>query len=109
MKISAKLNTSEINGKIKKSKRLASLQMAQRVLKDSNYFCKEKTGNLIRSGTVVNSGEEVVWREKYARRQYNLLMANKDKNPNALYKWFERAKSLHRKEWVSIAQGRFTR
>lgn len=74
------------------------------VLKDSNYYCPDRQGTLMRSGVIASGGGEVRWETPYAKRQYNFYeKKSKHKNPNASTKWFERAKSVKIKEWEAIA------
>lgn len=106
MKVKLRFPTGKINKKLAAITEKAQKIVDAQVLKDSNYFCKEDTGDLIRSGNNPKPGI-VEWDESYARKQYYLLAASTDKNPNAVYKWFEKAKSLHMETWVKAAQGEY--
>lgn len=94
------------------SDRVALLKKRQKaldiqVVKDSNYFCPEASGDLKKSALTSKFGSgEVRWNSIYAREQYyGKPNKSKDKNPNARMKWFEEAKALHKKKWLEIANG----
>lgn len=89
--------------KVRQMKEESQKVLEQQVLKDSNYYAPEDTGELIRSSvreSVIGSGK-LVWNTAYARRLYYNPEYNfsKDRNPNARGLWFEFAKSNHLDEW----------
>jgi hypothetical protein len=107
MAIKVEFDTSKLINRL--SKRLDGAQEAMniQVLKDSNYFCPEDVGTLQMSGKIKNKNT-IVWDTKYARKQYyNDDNKSKDKNPNASYKWFERAKSEYKKDWEQLANAEY--
>lgn len=52
-------------------------------------------------GTKLGSGQ-VIWNAPYARRMYYGLHYHfsTDKHPQACAQWFEKAKAVHKKEWL---------
>jgi hypothetical protein len=106
VKVKAVFNTQQASKRLSGITAKAQKMVDAQILKDSNYFCKEDTGDLIRSGKVMRAGV-LVWDERYAHEQYYLPKASKDKNPNAVYKWFEKAKATWLQTWVDMAQGAF--
>lgn len=89
-------------------KRRAQLALDNQVLKDSNKFAPQDTGNLIGSAITASPlGEgKVIWNTPYARRLYYNpeYKFSKDKNPNAQGLWFEAAKSAHKQEWLNLVK-----
>lgn len=59
--------------------------MSTQALKDCNYYCKQDQDGLINSSIVHSDLENgvLIWKTPYARKQYYLDSACKDKNPNA--------------------------
>lgn len=98
--------------KSKAGVRIKRAQMALdvQILKDSNYFCPDAEGTLMRSGVVASGGGEVRWETSYAKRQYNFFPnKGKDKNPNASMKWYERAKAWRGKEWQELVNREYNK
>lgn len=107
------LDTQKLKSKTKSSHHAAQMQLDQDVLKDSNYFIPMDTGELMRSGirhTQIGSGR-IVWNTPYARRLYYNPQYDfsHDVNPNAGGLWFERAKSIHKKDWLKDAKKQYAR
>jgi hypothetical protein len=79
------------------------------VLKDSNYFCPQREGDLIKSSiTQSRIGDGLlIWATPYAHAQYyGLPKKSLDVNPNARMKWFEEAKVRHLDDWLNIVKGK---
>lgn len=94
----------KIPPKLRKLGREGQELLDQEVLKDSNYYAPQDSGELIQSSirnTVFGSGK-VVWDTVYARRLYYNPQYNfsKDKNPNAGGLWFRRAKAYKLQKWI---------
>lgn len=92
---------------IKKSKRIlkAQIMLDIQVAKDSNFYCPQANGDLIKSVLDSKYGSgKLVWDEKYAATQY-YSKPNKshDMNPNARMRWFEEAKSVNKKSWEKLS------
>lgn len=83
----------------------------QQVIKDSNYYCPQDTGNLQGSALLASPvGEgKVIWNTPYARRLYYNPQYNfsKDKNMNARGYWFEAAKSQYKAKWIQMGKDAF--
>ncbi len=103
--ISVDFDPAAIMARINKKKSRADFALGTQVLTDSNFYCKEDTKTLIDS-SIINSSDDLTliqWTQyDYARLQYYLPAARKDKNPNATWKWFETAKANHLKEWIKL-------
>jgi hypothetical protein len=109
--VDVRVNESKLKRKAESAHKAAQMQLDQDVLKDSNYFIPKETGELERSGirhTKPGTGQ-VVWKTAYAKRLYYNPQYNfsKDVNPNARGLWFEAAKSLHKKDWLSTAREKY--
>lgn len=92
--------------------RLARVQAVLdiQVLKDSNYYCPDAEGTLMRSGIVESGGGAISWNTPYASKQYHFFEnKRKDKNPNASIKWFERAKATKLKEWEAMVNREYNK
>lgn len=80
----------------------------QQVADDSNYYAPHAEGDLKESvilSSKMGSGV-LVWGVSYAHEQYyKHEFKAKDKNINARWKWFDFAKSVRLKEWLTIANG----
>lgn len=103
MKVEVTFDKNAVEQKLLQASARAQNVLDNQVLKDSNFYCKEDTGDLIRSGRIESAGT-IVWDESYARKQYYLPKASTDKNPNAVYKWFEAAKSTKLAQWIKLVQ-----
>lgn len=83
---------------------LAQKRLDSEVVRCSSPYIPMRSGQLMRSGengTKLGSGE-VVWNTPYARYQYygmNFHFST-DKHPQACAQWFEKAKAVHKSEWV---------
>lgn len=129
MSATFKFNVPEIMGKVEAASQEALAIMGEQVLMDSNYYCKLDQGMLVASslvGTTVSFSDcnlpeptdlelpncegsnlesgVITWDTPYAKRQYYLENAHtyKDKNPNAQMMWYEKAKDIHGKQWLTV-------
>ena len=101
------VSENSIKAKIDDSWKKGLAMLSSEVLKDCNLYCKMDTGALIASSYVHSKLAEgkLIWQTPYAARQYYAIQtAYKDKNPNASWKWCEKAKRLHVKDWRRQAQ-----
>ena len=97
-----------VKAKISSNVNRAQMALSIQVLKDSNYYCPDAEGTLMRSGRVEDSRTAVSLDTPYARAQYHgFPNKRKDKNPNAMMKWFERAKSTKLKVWEALVQNEY--
>ena len=101
----------EINpSKVMRSKYDPKFQEAQKfldseVLRCSSPYVPMRSGRLDRSGqagTKIGSGT-VKWNAVYAKYQYYGISFHHstDKHPLASAQWFEKAKAVHRADWIS--------
>lgn len=108
--VSIDFDPQRIMAQIRPQKGLASAALTQQVLKDSNYYCKERTGMLINSAVMHSDPDEgvVQWVTPYARYQYYYPPTRTERNPNATMQWFETAKAAHLDEWVRLYANLYT-
>lgn len=106
MKIEIDIN--KIANKVENRVDKAQFLLNQQVIKDSNYYCPEDTGNLQDSAIIGSNDGEVIWDSEYARRQYyEDNNKSKDRNPNASMKWFEVAKAKLKDTWIRLANDKY--
>ncbi|MFC4075223.1 minor capsid protein [Salinithrix halophila] len=106
MKFKVRFDPRDIEKKLARVAEEGQKELDAQVLKDSNFYAPEDTGELIASSiraTQIGSGK-IIWNTPYARRlfynpQYKF---SRDKNPNAGGLWFNRAKSAHLAGWVKV-------
>jgi hypothetical protein len=108
MGISVKVDTKRIAPKIKNASKKGLFILTQQVVKDSNLYVPMNTGNLMQSSLRASrfGDGKAVWDTPYARRLYYnpQFHFSKDVNPRAQGLWFEKAKSVHKKQWAEIAE-----
>lgn len=102
------INTQACLGRFSKKYSQAQKFLDNEVLKHCDPYVPMRTGNLVGSGirgTDIGSGE-VVYNAPYAKRMYYGVGLNfsKDKHPQACAQWFEKAKAVHKKEWLAGAE-----
>lgn len=105
MSLRVEINSAKVIKKIKAHIAPAQSALDLQVVKDSNFYCPFREGDLQKSALRSKIGSGViVWDTSYANRQYYDERAkNKDINPNARAKWFEHAKAAHKRDWVKAA------
>lgn len=83
--------------------------LSQQILQDCNYFCKQDQEGLINSSLTASDPDkgELVWDTPYAARQYYLVTACTDKNPNASFMWCHKAQEAHSEDWKKLLQKLF--
>jgi hypothetical protein len=113
MKVNLDFNEKNIQRKIVKRISNAQIALDVQVLKDSNYFCPERDGTLVRSSTIASDlGSGIlIWDTEYAKRLYHGIDFNfsTDRNPNAGPQWFEQAKKTKKKEWEKLANDKYSK
>lgn len=91
---------------MKEKTKKAQIALDNQIVKDSNYFVPEDTGNLQGSALLASPiGEgKIIWNTPYARRLYYnpQYKFSKDKNPHAQGLWFEAAKQSHKSNWIKL-------
>ena len=103
-------NESAISTKINNRLGKAQFLLDQQVIKDSNLYCPEDTGDLQDSAIIGQQPGTIVWDSVYARRQYyEDNNKSRDKNPRASMKWFEVAKSENLKQWEKLANDEYNK
>lgn len=108
IQVNVQTDTGLIERKVLEATKKAQFALDEQVLKDSNYYAPEDTGELIRSGVRFSQPGEghVEWNTPYARRLYYNPQYNfsHDTNPNAQGLWFEAAKAAHLDDWLRIVE-----
>ena len=100
----------KVNTKISNRVRKAQYLLDQQVIKDSNLYCPEDTGDLQDSAIIGQQPGIILWDSVYARRQYyEDNNKSRDKNPRASMKWFEVAKSEKKREWEKLANDEYNK
>lgn len=99
------LNSPHVNNRFDEKRAKAQKFLDSEVLRCSAPYVPMDTGELMRSGTKgtkLGSGQ-VVYNAPYAKRMYygKHYHFSKDKHPQASALWFEKAKAIHKKEWLS--------
>ena len=101
------INEHSIQAKIDNTWSNGLEMLSSQILRDCNMYCKEDTGMLIMSSFIHSDLKKgrLVWQTPYAARQYyEIPTAYTDVNPNATWRWCERAKQLHQADWGRQAQ-----
>ena len=98
----------KVKTKIERRVGNAQFLLTQQVIKDSNLYCPQDTGDLQESALRGSTETEAIWDVEYARRQYyEDNNKSKDLNPRASYKWFEVAKVNFKKQWEKLANDKY--
>ncbi|MBQ4447424.1 MAG: minor capsid protein [Clostridia bacterium] len=102
-----KLNTQATINRFNPKFSAAQRFLDSEVLRDSAPYVPMRTGTLMKSGqlgTVIGSGE-VRYNAPYASKCYygKHMNFSKDKHPQACAQWFEKAKAIKKKYWISGA------
>ena len=104
VRVKIEFDKNKLTSKISTNSERATLVLANEVLKDSNFYIKQESGELKRSGLKFSRPTEgkIIWSTPYARRQYWTGRAKKVKNPNASKMWFHVAKSRKKTKWRNM-------
>lgn len=107
IKFNVRIQLGDIHGKLEKRAQKTQVVLDTQILKDSNQFAPQDTGELIRSSlrmSLIGQGK-LIWATPYARRLYYNPQYNfsRDSNPNAQGLWFEAAKALYLGAWIVLA------
>ena len=80
--------------------------LANEVLKDSNYYCREDSGALIDSSILASRIKDgvLVWDTPYAKRVYYTGTPSTDRNSNASLMWAQKAASENRDKYQKMLQ-----
>lgn len=107
MAVTISINEYDIANKIDKACSKGLEMLSSEILKDCNYYCKERDGALIQSSLIHSDLKRglLVWQTPYAARQYyEIRTAHKTKNPNATWRWVDVARTNKILEWAKKAQ-----
>lgn len=109
--IKVTFNQQEVAARLQKRVERCQLALDQQIVKDSNYYCPMRDGQLMRSVLSSANGQGLlIWATDYARAQYyGLPNKSKDSNPNASTKWFEVAKAAKLKEWEALVNREYNK
>lgn len=100
-KIEVVIDKAAVIGKIQVRNEKLRTIVANELLKDANYYCKQDSGELIRSSIRASKPEEglLIWDTPYAKKQYYTGTASKDTNPNATIMWAHKAKDENKEKY----------
>lgn len=89
----------------------ARFDTAVQVLKDSNFYCKERSGTLKKSALINSIPEQglIQWVTPYASYQYDYPFAYTVKNPHAMPKWFNVAQAYRQNNWFATYRNSYNR
>lgn len=92
--------------RIEASSKKAITVVSNELLKDANFYCREDTGELIRSAIRASKPEEglLVWDTPYAKTAYFVGHPSPDTNPNASLMWAQKAADENRKTYKEMWQ-----
>lgn len=111
MGITVKFDRNATVMRLENASKSAIFLTATQALKDSNYYCKMQSGDLInssiRSSDLANG--LLIWDTVYAQMQYYLDSTWKNTNPNAQKMWAHKAYSVNKDKWQEIMQAEFKR
>jgi hypothetical protein len=106
MGVRVTLNKAAVRARVHTASEEATFAVANELLKDANYYCREDTGMLIASSLKASQPDKglLIWDTPYAKRMYYTGSPSHDVNPNASTMWVHKAKSKHREKYKRIAQ-----
>lgn len=110
--VSVRLDLGRIPRDLNRNSQRAIFLLTQQVLKDSNKYIPADTWTLRNSSLTSSNFQEgkVVWNTPYAKKVYygSGINFSKDKNMLAQSMWFEKAQSIHQKEWNKLTKKAMT-
>ena len=106
MGVKITFDKSNLSMRIKGANQKSQTVISNELLKDSNYYAKKDSGELIESSIRASNPEEglLIWDTPYAKRQYYTGKASKDSNPNATKMWGHKAIRKNKKKYIKIGQ-----
>ncbi|MEH7105109.1 minor capsid protein [Bacillus velezensis] len=108
MRLNIRIEMGNVSRRINQFNREGQFLLSSEVLKDANYYAPQDTSNLIRSSQRSSDFEKgkLIWDTPYAKKLYYNPQYNfsKDRNPNARGLWFEAAKSLFLRRWLTLLE-----
>lgn len=111
MKITVTLDKAAVLKRIQNGTDLAKAATTEALKKYSDPYTPRDKGPLIETAQVDTKEGTITYVQPYAQRLWNGVDFNfsKDKNPQATFKWNEKAKQAHSKELQQIAQSNFAK
>lgn len=112
MDIKFNMDSAKVTAKLGRYVHEKQRALDEQVAKDSTPFVPMRDGNI--GGTLSNSVQksnfgsgQIKWETPYARRMYygvNYNFNNGPKAPHsqATHHWFEKAKSIYKKDWIRM-------
>lgn len=106
MGVKVTFDKQSVKAKIQNASKKATYVIANELLKDANYYCREDTGELNKSAIRASKLEEglLVWDTPYAKTMYYMGSPVKDRNPNASLMWAHKASDENREAYIEMAQ-----
>jgi hypothetical protein len=92
-----------INAKVKKMVKLGQFALANQVHADSNMYAPMLSTDLRNQSNISADNKQIVYNTPYARRQYYNQFINYT-TPGTGPKWDQKAKSIHKNDWLRITE-----
>lgn len=104
--VTVNLDKAAVKARVQTATKVGVKEISNEFLKDSNYFCREDTGELERSSQKASDPEngDLIWDTPYAKKVYYTGSPSKDKNPNASIMWCEKAKDANKGKYKEMFQ-----
>lgn len=108
MDIKFNMDSAKVTAKLGRYVHEKQRALDEQVAKDSTPFVPMRGGHLMESVQKSDYGTgKVRWTEPYARRMYygvNYKFNNGPEapHPQATHHWFEKAKSIYKKDWIRM-------
>lgn len=106
MSVKVTLNKAAVAARVQTASAKGTTIIANELLKDANYYCREDTGELERSAIRSSQPEKglLIWNTPYAKKMYYIGSPSKDRNPNASLQWADRAAKENKDKYNRMLQ-----
>lgn len=99
-------DAARVKARVEAANKEATPIITNEFIKDSNYYCREDTGELERSAIRASRPEEglAIWDTPYAKKMYYTGTPSRDRNPNASLMWGHKAARKNKAKYARMAQ-----
>ncbi|MPW26258.1 minor capsid protein [Alkalibaculum sp. M08DMB] len=106
MGVTVTFNKQAVKARISTATEKGTYILANELLKDSNYYAREDSGELIRSSIRASNIKKgtLIWDTPYAKKMYYVGSPSRDKNPNASTLWAQKAADENKEKYLRIVQ-----
>ena len=103
-KVTVTLDKEAVKARVEAAAQKCTAVFANELLKDANFYCREDSGELIRSSIRASKPEEglLIWDTPYAKRMYFTGRPVTDRNPNASLMWVHRAANENKDKYIRM-------